>query len=94
MCIEENKTLKPDFWDDSSKAQIVLKKIKFLKNWVDNIIKLSENISDLEILLDFNKNNECSDEELLNQYNSGIQKGHMKMHLDRSWWTCVHENSR
>tara|TARA_Y100001935_G_scaffold28836_1_gene22250 strand:- start:448 stop:1422 length:975 start_codon:yes stop_codon:yes gene_type:complete len=60
----------PDFWDDSSKAQIVLKKIKFLKNWVDNIIKLSENISDLEILLDFNKNNECSDEELLNQYNS------------------------
>ena len=68
--IEENKTLKPDFWDDSSKAQIVLKKIKFLKNWIDNITKSSENISDLEILFDFNKNDECSDEELLNQFNS------------------------
>ena len=68
--IEENKTLKPDFWDDSSRAQIVLKKIKFLKNWIDNITKSSENISDLEILFEFNKNDECSDEELLNQYNS------------------------
>ena len=68
--IEENKTLKSDFWDDSSKAQIVLKKIKFLKNWIDNITKSSESISDLEILFDFNKNDECSDEELLNQYNS------------------------
>ena len=58
------------FGDDSSKAQIVLKKIKFLKNWIDNITKSSESISDLEILFDFNKNDECSDEELLNQYNS------------------------
>ena len=47
---------------------MVLKKIKFLKNWIDNITKSVENISDLEILLEFNKNDECSDEELLNQY--------------------------
>ena len=49
---------------------MVLKKIKFLKNWIDSITKSGENISDLEILLEFNKNDECSDEELLNQYNS------------------------
>ena len=28
---EENKTLQSNFWDDSSNAQIVLKKVKFLK---------------------------------------------------------------
>ena len=67
---EENKTLQSNFWDDSSHAQIVLKKVKFLKSWIENIEKLDENISDLEILLEFNRNNECSDEELSKQFNS------------------------
>ena len=67
---EENKTLQSNFWDDSSNAQIVLKKVKFLKSWIENIEKLDENISDLEILLEFNRNNECSDEELSKQFNS------------------------
>ena len=61
------KIVHSNFWDDSSKAQIVLKKVKFLKNWIDSIEKLEENISDLEILLEFNRNDECSDEELANQ---------------------------
>ena len=38
----------PECMDDT-----FLKRIKFLKNWIKNIDSLEENITDLEILLDF-----------------------------------------
>ena len=46
-----------------------MKRIKFLKNCIKNIDSLEENITDLEILFEYHKKNECSDDELENQYN-------------------------
>ena len=57
-----------NFWDDSKKAQITLKKTKYLKGWIDDIDQISEKISDLDILYEYNKKNECSDDELIEHF--------------------------
>ena len=57
-----------NFWDDSKKAQITLKKTKYLKGWIDDINQISEKISDLDILYEYNKKNECSDDELIEHF--------------------------
>ena len=66
--ILQEKTLSENFWDDSKKAQITLKKTKYLKGWIDDINQISEKISDLEILYEYNKKNECSDDELIEHF--------------------------
>jgi len=60
--------LSENFWDDSKKAQITLKKTKYLKGWIDDINRISEKISDLDILYEYNKKNECSDDELIEHF--------------------------
>ena len=64
----QEKTLSENFWDDSKKAQITLKKTKYLKGWIDDINQISEKISDLDILYEYNKKNECSDDELIEHF--------------------------
>ena len=64
----QEKTLSENFWDDSKKAQITLKKTKYLKGWIDDIDQISEKISDLDILYEYNKKNECSDDELTEHF--------------------------
>ena len=64
----QEKTLSENFWDDSKKAQITLKKTKYLKGWIDDINQISEKISDLDILYEYNKKNECSDDELTEHF--------------------------
>ena len=66
--ILQEKTLSKNFWDDSKKAQITLKKTKYLKGWIDDINQISEKISDLDILYEYNKKNECSDDELIEHF--------------------------
>ena len=64
----QEKTLSENFWDDSKKAQITLKKTKYLKGWIDDINQISEKISDLDVLYEYNKKNECSDDELIEHF--------------------------
>ena len=64
----QEKALSENFWDDSKKAQITLKKTKYLKGWIDDINQISEKISDLDILYEYNKKNECSDDELTEHF--------------------------
>ena len=46
LLVEENKTLQPDFWEDSSKAQVILKKVKSFTTSINDIDKLIERLSD------------------------------------------------
>ena len=64
----QEKTLSENFWNDSKKAQITLKKTKYLKGWIDDINQISEKISDLDVLYEYNKKNECSDDELIEHF--------------------------
>jgi peptide chain release factor 2 len=63
---EEEKTQDPDFWNDQSKAQIVLKRIKSLKTWVQGVQQIRSDIDELQILLEFFKEGEVEESELDN----------------------------
>ncbi|PDH53974.1 MAG: peptide chain release factor 2 [Cryomorphaceae bacterium MED-G14] len=64
----EEKTLNPDFWNDNSQAQIILKKIKSIKDWVVGF-ELAESLCDeLEITYEYFKNKEVQEDGLTEIY--------------------------
>jgi len=70
----EEKTQNPDFWNDNKKAEIVLKRIKSLKNWVIACKEIEAGIEDLNVLYEFFKEGEVEAEELETLYNTTFQK--------------------
>ena len=65
----EEKTINPNFWNNNTEAQKILKKIKSLKDWVIGY-NLSKSLCDeLEITFEYFKVNEVSEKELLKIYN-------------------------
>ncbi len=65
----EEKTINPNFWNNNTEAQKILKKIKSLKDWVIGY-NLTESLCDeLEITFEYFKDNEISEKELLKIYN-------------------------
>ncbi|WP_297793332.1 peptide chain release factor 2 [uncultured Eudoraea sp.] len=70
---EEEKTLAPDFWDDPQSAQAQMKLVQSKKKWVTDFNKAEDLINDLEILLEFAKEGEVSDEEVTIQYHTSLE---------------------
>lgn len=58
----------PTFWDDPKKAEVLLKKTRQLKFWVESCEKLQTRIDDLEVLLEFYQDGSGSEEEINELY--------------------------
>ena len=54
----------PNFWNDSKAAEIVVKEIKSHKNWVSGFQKVEENVDDLEVIFEFSKEGDATEEEV------------------------------
>lgn len=65
---QEQLTLRPDFWDNSEKAEAVQKAIKANKLWVDEYEVLENGVLEIETLLEFQKEGEAVEEELDSAY--------------------------
>ena len=50
---EEQLTLRPDFWNDSAKAEAIQKSIKENKTWVEDFQSVEFYMNEIEILLEF-----------------------------------------
>ena len=61
---EEIKTQDPEFWNDPKSAELVLKKIKQKKLWVDACDKIQTQIEDAQVLYDFFKEGEVQEKEI------------------------------
>lgn len=68
--IHENdlKSQDPSFWDDPKKAEVVLKKNRQLKFWVDSYKAMKTAVEDLEVLIEFHKEGATTEEEVVNHY--------------------------
>ena len=64
----ENLTFESTFWDNADDAQITLKKIKLLKDWVDDYNGAHNLCDELEITYDYFKNNDVSEEDLAKSF--------------------------
>ena len=65
----EEKTINPNFWNNNTEAQKILKKIKSLKDWVIGYNQTKSLCDELEITFEYFKGNEVSEKELLKIYN-------------------------
>jgi peptide chain release factor 2 len=64
----------PTFWDDPKKAEVVLKKTRQLKFWVESCETLSTKIEDLEVLVEFFQDGSGSEEEIIALYDDLIKE--------------------
>ena len=65
----EEKTINPNFWNNNTEAQKLLKKIKSLKDWVIGYNLTKSLCDELEITFEYFKCNEVSEKELFKIYN-------------------------
>lgn len=70
---EDLKTQDPDFWNDPKNAQIVLKSLKQKKFWVNAYETNFSKLEDLEVLFDFAKMGEATEEEVDASYEDLIK---------------------
>ncbi|GAA3999602.1 peptide chain release factor 2 [Hymenobacter fastidiosus] len=54
-----------DFWNDSKKAELVLKEIKSIKIWTDDYEAVQLALADTEVLFDFYREGEVAEAEML-----------------------------
>ena len=71
---EELITQDPEFWNDPKKAELVLKGIKQKKIWVNTYDDLKMSLEDTEVLFDFFKEGEVTEEEVNEQFESVMEK--------------------
>lgn len=70
---EESQTLAPNFWDNPTKAEKHLKKIKEKKFWTEAYKKCENAIGDLEVLKEFQEMGEAKEDEVDAAYQSAIE---------------------
>ncbi len=60
----EQLTIRPDFWDDSSKAEKIQKEIQNHRIWLDAFNAIQKNIDEIELLQEFEKEGELVEDEI------------------------------
>ena len=68
----EKKTIQNGFWDDQEEAQLILKEMSRLKEWVEAWEKLDRELSDLEVLTEISL--EEGDEDSLAEIEASIPR--------------------
>jgi peptide chain release factor 2 len=65
---EEIKTQDPSFWDNPKEAEELLRKIRAKKMWVDTFDSVKSQLDDIDVLLEFFKEGEVSEEEVVQSF--------------------------
>lgn len=65
---EEEQAADPSFWNNPKKAEVLLRAIRKKKSWVTDFEKVSMMGDDVQVLYDFYKEDEASEEEVSKQY--------------------------
>lgn len=71
---EELRSQDPEFWNDPKAAESLLKKLKNKKFWVKSYEDLKTESEDLQVLFEFNKEGEATEEEVDESYEHLITK--------------------
>ncbi|KIA88455.1 peptide chain release factor 2 [Kaistella jeonii] len=71
---EEEKTLSPEFWDQPKEAEIFMKQLRSKKKWVDDYEEIFSRFEDIQVLMDFAKEDPDSEEELNESFPILVQK--------------------
>ena len=70
---EEEKASNPDFWNDPKKAEILMRNLRTVKKWVTDYNKVKSDAEDVQVLYDFYKEGDASEEEVISQFNKTLE---------------------
>ncbi|WP_129751328.1 peptide chain release factor 2 [Flavobacterium beibuense] len=65
---EEEKTFAPDFWNNAKEAEIVVRNLRSKKKWVEDYEKGMAMAEELQVIYEFFKEGDATEEELEEQY--------------------------
>lgn len=65
-------SLDPTFWNDPKRAETILKELKGHKSWVEQFRNAEAQVDDTEVLLEFQKEGEASEEEVDQKYAEAV----------------------
>ncbi|MBW7465481.1 peptide chain release factor 2 [Pontibacter aydingkolensis] len=68
----EERTTAPNFWDDPKEAEKILKEVKSIKVWTDHYDEVEKAVSDFEVLFDFHKEGDVSEEDIQVEYKKAL----------------------
>ncbi|MDE6306643.1 MAG: peptide chain release factor 2 [Muribaculaceae bacterium] len=71
---EELRTHVPDFWEHPKEAQLQMKKIKDIRQWIDGFNDVSKAVEELSIAWDFHKEGLVEEDEIDALYADAIAK--------------------
>ena len=61
---DEEKTVSPDFWDHPKEAEIFMKQLRSKKKWVNDYEEIFSRFEDIQVLMEFAKEDPDSEKEL------------------------------
>jgi len=70
---KEEKTLDPNFWNDSKAAETYMRELRSIKQWVIDYEKAKQLVDDLEVLFEFYKSGDVDDIELEKNWSFTIE---------------------
>lgn len=70
---EQELTLKPGFWDDPKKAELLMRAISEKKDWTDFYAKAASSFEDLKVLQEFIESGDATEEDFEKQYELTIE---------------------
>lgn len=71
---DDEKTASPEFWDNPKEAEVFLKQLRSKKKWVDDYTEIHTAFEDLQVLMEFAKEDADSEAELDQQFPILIEK--------------------
>ena len=69
---EEEKTVDPDFWNNPKDAEVFMRNLRFKKKWVNDYNSVISLHEDLNVLVDFYKEDEVSENEVQEQHGKTV----------------------
>lgn len=69
----QDQTLDPEFWNDSKRAESIMRDLKLHKTWIQKYNVLQEMIDEVEVLYEFQKMEEATEEEVNEKYNKAVE---------------------
>ncbi len=71
---DDEKTAAPEFWDNPKEAEVFLKQLRSKKKWVEDYEEIHTGLEDLQVLLEFAKEDSDSAQELETAYPTLLEK--------------------
>lgn len=70
---EEEKAANPDFWNQPKEAELVMKKLRAKKKWVEDFNEIKEQYEELTVLFDFFEEGEANEQEIDSQFQKTLK---------------------